>query len=81
MFQIWQYLREHDPALFYYALNDNDRTLAPVGLPIVTTDEITYFMGPALLYNRRIIVCTHRYSDVPNSEPLTVVRLKNDNRS
>lgn len=77
MFQIWQYVREHDPAIFYYAPNDNDRTLAPVGLPIVRADEISHLVGPALLYKRRIIVCTHKYSDMPNSDSLIVVRLQN----
>lgn len=77
LFQIWQYVREHDPAIFYYAPNDSDRTLAPAGLPIVTANEISHLMGPALLYKRRIIVCTHKYNDIPNSEPLILVRLQN----
>lgn len=75
--QIWRYVREHDPAIFYYAPNDSDRTLAPAGLPAVTADVIEHLVGPALLYKRRIIVCTHRYSDVPNSQALIVVRLQN----
>lgn len=77
LFQIWQYVREHDPAIFYYAPNDSDRTLAPAGLPIVTANEISHLMGPALLYKRRIIVCTHKYNDIPNSESLILVRLQN----
>lgn len=75
LFQIWQYVREHDPAIFYYAPNHSDRNLAPVGLPIVTANELGHLMGPALLYRRRIIVCTHKYYDIPNSESLIVVRL------
>lgn len=68
-------MREHDPAIFYYAPNLNDRSRAPTGLPIVTANEVEHLVGPALLYDRRIIVCTHQYNTVPNSESLIVVRL------
>lgn len=73
--QIWNYVRSHDPAVFYYAPTTSDRTSAPVGLAIVTADEIRHLNGPALLYKRRIVVCTHRYTAVPNSEALIIVRL------
>lgn len=68
-------MRNHDPAVFYYAPSVNERTSAPVGLPIVTADVVEHLVGPALLYKRRIIVCTHKYNTIPNGEFLTVVRL------
>jgi len=44
---------------------------------IVTDQEILSLLsGPALLYKKDIVICTHTYFDIPYSDFLHIVRLK-----
>lgn len=73
--QIWEYVRTTDHPVFYYTSQRSDPR-APTGSVIVTDLELlSWLSGPALLFRKDIVVCTHTFHDIPNGDFLHVVRL------
>lgn len=75
LFQIWEYLRTVDHPVFYYTSQRSDSRAPPGSLVVTNLELLSWLSGPALIYRKDIIVCTHTYHDIPNADFLNVVRL------
>ena len=72
---LWEYVRTAPVPIVYYAPHGH-RDRAPPYVRVVTDPELmSSLSGPALKYGKRIVVCTHAYSDVPYGDFLHIVRL------
>lgn len=77
---VWNYISSHNPSRFYFGYNytdcNNNKNIN--GLAMLTfTDEklLPLLSGPAVAYNRNIILVTRRYDNIPSSDYIYVVRL------
>lgn len=77
---VWNHISSNNPSLFYFGYNYTDCNNNKVinGLATLAfTDEhlLPLLSGPAVAYNRNIILVTRRYDNIPSSDYIHVVRL------
>ena len=76
--QLYQYIYENHPAIVFFASNQTElrwgQSSVPEQYPRITMRDATLLAGPILMDNRKIIIVTFSWYDIPNSNIAIVVR-------
>lgn len=80
-FQLYQYIYENHPAIVFFAANQTElrwgQTSVPEHYPRINMRDATLLSGPILMDNRKIIIVTFSWYDIPNANIAIVVRKRN----
>jgi len=74
--QLYNFIRDSEPIVkLYFSYKAHDDFCPPMYYHVRTFEEIGLVSGPALVYNKKIIVATKSIATFPNSDHLYIVRL------
>lgn len=74
--ELYEHIRISHPVVkIFYSIKKNDEA-CPSGYFLLTSQKaLPLLSGPAIAYNKQIIVATKYYNSIPNSEHLYIVRI------
>lgn len=71
--EIWHHICSNAVAVFYYAADGSDARAPPGAITIATLELLNSVAGPAILYGREVVICTHERLELPYADFVHVV--------